>query len=54
MDDETDKVSFELFLIAVVKSIKQLDNEYSDAMDKLMYSINRRISDYIAEYKKNG
>lgn len=54
MDDETDKVSFELFLIAVVKSIKELDNEYSDAMDKLMYSINRRISDYIAEYKKNG
>ena len=54
MDDETDKVSFELFLIAVVKSIKQLDNEYSDAMDKLMYSINRRISDYIVEYKKNG
>ena len=54
MDDETDKVSFELFLIAVVKSIKLLDNEYCDAMDKLMYSINRRISDYIAEYKKNG
>ena len=54
MDDETDKVPFELFLIAVVKSIKQLDNEYSDAMDKLMYNINRRISDYIAEYKKNG
>ena len=53
MDNETDKVSFELFLIAVVKSIKQLDNEYSDAMDKLMFSINRRISDYISEYKKN-
>lgn len=53
MNNETDKVSFELFLIAVVKSIKQLDNEYSDAMDKLMYNINRRISDYILEYKKN-
>lgn len=55
MDDETDKVPFELFLIAVIKSIKNLDNEYSDAMDKLMYDINRRIFDYMAEYnKKNG
>lgn len=54
MEDETDKVAFELFLMAVMKSIKSLDLEYSDAMDKLMYDINNRITKYIMEYNKNN
>lgn len=52
MEDESDKVPFELFLIAVMKSIKSLDLEHRDAMDKLMYSINDRISKYMMEYNK--
>lgn len=54
IDDENDKVPFELFLMAVMKSIKNLDLEYSDAMDKLMHDINERISKYMMEYNKNN
>ena len=54
LEDETDKVPFELFLMAVMKSIKNLDLEYGDAMDKLMYDINERISKYMMEYNKNN
>lgn len=54
LDDENDKVPFELFLIAVMKSIKNLDLEYSDAMDKLMYDINARIAKYMMEYNKTN
>lgn len=54
LDDENDKVPFELFLIAVMKSIKNLDLEHSDAMDKLMYDINDRIAKYMMEYNKNN
>ena len=50
LDDENDKVPFELFLIADMKSIKNLDLEYSDAMDKLMFDINKRISLTFIEY----
>ena len=53
-DNENDKVSFELFLIAVMKSIKKLDLEYNDAMDKLMYEINDRISRYMMEFNKEN
>ena len=53
-DNETDKVPFELFLMAVMKSIKNLDLTYSDAMDKLMYDINDRILKYMLEYNKNN
>lgn len=54
IEDENEKVPFELFLIAVMKSIKNLDLEYNDAMDKLMYDINDRISKYMMEYNKNN
>ena len=54
LEDETDKVPFELFLMAVMKSIKNLDLEYSDAMDRLMHDINERISKYMMEYNKNN
>lgn len=55
MENEDSKVPFELFVMAVMKSIKDLNLEYSDAMDKLMDRINRRISNYIMEYiKTNG
>ena len=53
-EDENQKVPFELFIIAVMKSIKHLDQDYSNAMDKLMYDINQRITNYIMEYKKNN
>ena len=53
-EDENQKVPFELFIIAVMKSIKHLDQDYSNAMDKLMYEINQRITNYIMEYKKNN
>lgn len=54
IEDETDKIPFELFLMAVMKSIKSLDLEYNDAMDKLMYDINNRILKYMMEYNKNN
>lgn len=54
MEDETDKVPFELFLMAVMKSIKNLDLEYPDAMDILTHDINERISKYMLEYNKNN
>lgn len=54
LDDENDRVPFELFLIAVMKSIKNLDLEYSDVMDKLLYDINDRITKYMLEYNKNN
>lgn len=54
IEDENNKVPFELFVIAVMKSIKDLNLDYSDAMDRLMERINRRISSYIMEYKKNN
>lgn len=54
IEDENNKVPFELFVMAVMKSIKDLNLEYSDAMDRLMERINRRISNYIMEYKKNN
>ncbi len=54
MEDETDKVPFELFIMAVMKSIKNLDLEYEDAMDILMHDINVRISNYMLEYNKNN
>lgn len=54
MENDDDKVPFELFVIAVMKSIKSLNLEYDDAMDKLMYSINTRISKYMMEYKKHN
>lgn len=54
VDDENSKVPFELFLIAVMKSIKSLNLQYSDAMDSLMYGINARITDYIMELIKRN
>ena len=55
IEEEDSKVPFELFVMAVMKSIKDLNLEYTDAMDKLMDKINRRISTYIMEYKRiNG
>lgn len=54
MEDENNKVPFELFVMAVMKSIKDLNLDYSDAMDRLMERINRRISSYIMEYKTNN
>ena len=50
MDNQDDKVAFELFLMAIVKSIKNLERDYSDAMDALMYQLNRRITEYMLEY----
>jgi hypothetical protein len=54
IEDENDKVPFELFLMAVMKSIKNLDLEYGDAMDRLMHGINERISKYMMEYNKTN
>lgn len=53
-EDENQKVPFELFIIAVMKSIKYLDQDNENAMSNLMYDINRRITNYIMEYKKNN
>lgn len=53
-EDENQKVPFELFIIAVMKSIKHLDQDYPNAMSNLMYDINQRITNYIMEYKKNN
>jgi len=54
MDDENDKVPFELFVMAVMKSIKYLDTTYPDAMDTLLFDINDRVRKYISEYKKQN
>lgn len=54
LEDENSKVPFELFLIAVMKSIKKLNLEYPDAMDKLMYQINNKIFNYIMELNKRN
>lgn len=54
MEDENRKVPFELFIIAVIKSIKFLDQENPNVMSKLMFDINQRITNYIMEYKKNN
>ena len=54
MDDENSKVPFELFLIAVMKSIKKLNLSYPDAMDQLTYQINDRITKYIMELNKRN
>ncbi len=53
-ENETDRIPFELFLIAVIKSIKNLDLAYPAVMDKLMYDINDRILKYMMEYNKNN
>lgn len=53
-EDENQKVPFELFIIAVMKSIKHLDQDNANAMSNLMYDINQRITNYIMEYKKNN
>ena len=53
-DDENQKVPFELFIIAVMKSIKHLDQDNPNVMSNLMYDINLRITNYIMEYKKNN
>lgn len=51
-DDDQKKTSFELFLIAVMKSIKHLNLQYPDAMDSLTYNINTRIANYMLELSK--
>lgn len=50
MSDDNDKTAFELFVMSVVKSIKDLDSSNPDVMDSLMYKINTRIQAYMVEY----
>ena len=52
MDEQDSKIPFELFVMAVMKSIKELNVQYEDAMDTLMYNLNLRITNYIKEYMK--
>lgn len=56
MDEDEDlKVPFELFLVAVIKSIKKLSFSYNDAMDQLLHQINIKIFEYMEEYnRRNG
>lgn len=53
-DDEEQKISFQILLTALMKSIKELDLQYSDAMDMLTRKINNKIFDYVMDYKKNN
>ena len=53
-DDDNQRTPFELFIIAVMKSIKYLDQDNPNVMSKLMSDINIRITNYIMEYKKNN
>lgn len=56
MDEDEDlKVPFELFLVAVIKSIKKLSFSYNDAMTELLHQINIKIFEYMEEYnRRNG
>lgn len=55
LENEEKKTSFELFLIAVMKSIKDLNLQYEDAMDTLTLKINTRITNYMMELnRQNG
>lgn len=52
MDNEDDKTAFELFLMAIAKAVKSIQDGYPDAADSLMYQINKRITEYMLEYMK--
>ena len=53
-DKEDTKVPFELFMIAVMRSIKKQSVANPDAMDTLLYDINERITKYMLEYAKRN
>ena len=53
-DKEETKVPFELFMIAVMRSIKKQYIANPDAMDTLLYDINERIAKYMMELVKRN
>lgn len=54
LDDDEKRIPFELFLIAVMKSIKKQNLENPDAMSKLLYAINCRITEYMNEFESRN
>ena len=53
-EDEYKKVPFELFIIAVMKSIKNQEQVDPNLISELVYDINKRLTGYITEYKRNN
>lgn len=53
-DEEEQRIAFQILLSALMKSIKELDLQYPDAMDMLTRKINNKIFDYVMDYKKNN
>ena len=45
--DENMQVTFELFLVSLVKTVYQLKNTYPTAMDRLIDDINTKLKVYI-------
>ncbi len=53
-EDEDRRVPFELFIMAVMKSIKKQDQVNPNLMSELMSDINDHLKRYIWEYEKNN
>ncbi|MBR1747588.1 MAG: ATP-binding protein [Clostridia bacterium] len=53
-DKEEQKIAFQILLSALMKSIKELDLQYPDAMDLLTRKINNKIFDYVLDYKNKN
>lgn len=53
-DKEETKIPFELFMIAVMRSMKKQSVSNPDSMDTLLYDINERITKYMMELAKRN